>query len=517
MLLGDPTRLQSQFRLTYNMILNLLRVEALKIEEMIKRSFSENTTQMLLPEHERKVQMSEADLKKLKREDCEICDVDLNECHSSAMRIREATSEMMVKGINIRRGPKLFSPGRMVVVLDEFGTRTVGALTSEGIHTGPQPLLRILILKPPNEKKHPDDLIPFMMRDSCNIHGLNTEGWPLRSVLLRVTAIEHLSKYFVTFDIKAASRGEVSALRTAESELTSLAADFSRHEWNEVDWTKIKDLSFLEVLEARKRDLERMVEQDGWTCAKSCPDFKRHFAMQHEEWLLKESIGELRKLISDQNLQLLPDYEQRVQVLKELNFIDENSSVQLKGRVACEVSLKSSSPNLQTLTVYQVNSAHELVLTELILDNLLASYEPEEIVSLLSCFVFQEKTDVVPNITPRLEKGKTAIIEIAKRINATQESHGISVAENDDFEAKSRFGLMEVVYEWAKGMSFNQITDLTDVLEGTIVRVITRLDETCREVKSAARIIGDPGLYQKMQECQELIKRDVCHCASLYL
>ena len=41
MMLGIPGKLQSQFRLTYNMILNLLRVEALWIEEMIKRSFSE--------------------------------------------------------------------------------------------------------------------------------------------------------------------------------------------------------------------------------------------------------------------------------------------------------------------------------------------------------------------------------------------------------------------------------------------------------------------------------------------
>jgi antiviral helicase SKI2 len=41
--------------------------------------------------------------------------------------------------------------------------------------------------------------------------------------------------------------------------------------------------------------------------------------------------------ISDQNLDLIPDYEQRIEVLKELNFINENSTVQLKGRVACEV------------------------------------------------------------------------------------------------------------------------------------------------------------------------------------
>lgn len=55
MILGTPTKLQSQFRLTYNMILNLLRVEALRVEEMIKRSFSENASQRLLPDQQKKV------------------------------------------------------------------------------------------------------------------------------------------------------------------------------------------------------------------------------------------------------------------------------------------------------------------------------------------------------------------------------------------------------------------------------------------------------------------------------
>lgn len=49
-ILGTPTKLESQFRLTYTMILNLLRVEALKVEEMIKRSFFEHSTQTQLPE-----------------------------------------------------------------------------------------------------------------------------------------------------------------------------------------------------------------------------------------------------------------------------------------------------------------------------------------------------------------------------------------------------------------------------------------------------------------------------------
>lgn len=45
--------------------------------------------------------------------------------------------------------------------------------------------------------------------------------------------------------------------------------------------------------------------------------------------------------------------------------------------------------------------------------------------------------------------------------------------------------------------------------EGSIVRCITRLDELCREARNAARIIGDPSLYRKMEQASESIKRDI--------
>ena len=224
--------------------------------------------------------------------------------------------------------------------------------------------------------------------------------------------------------------------------------------------------------------------------------------MRHDEWLIKENISQLRQLMSDQNLQLLPDYEQRIEVLKDLGFVDAKSRVELKGKVACEI-----------------HSADELVLTELILENVLADFEPEEIVALLSAFVFQEKTEGVPILTAHLEKGKESIIALSEKVNDFQIQHQVILSSEDanDFVSRPRFGLVEVVYEWARGMSFNRITDLTDVLEGTIVRVITRLDETCREVKNAARIVGDPELFMKMQSAQELIKRDITAVASLYM
>lgn len=160
-----------------------------------------------------------------------------------------------------------------------------------------------------------------------------------------------------------------------------------------------------------------------------------------------------------------------------------------------------------------------MVLTELILENVLAKFEPEEIVALLSAFVFQEKTDIEPTLTSNLQRGKEMIIAISVKVNAFQTQHQVILSSDDsnDFVSRPRFGLAEVVYEWARGMSFNRITDLTDVLEGTIVRIIGRLDETCREVKNAARIIGDPDLFIKMQKAQEMIKRDITAVASLYM
>ena len=55
-------------------------------------------------------------------------------------------------------------------------------------------------------------------------------------------------------------------------------------------------------------------------------------------------MANLRLAISDQNLDLIPDYEQRLDVLRDLRFIDENSTVLLKGRVACEVRSGNLGP-----------------------------------------------------------------------------------------------------------------------------------------------------------------------------
>jgi antiviral helicase SKI2 len=214
--------------------------------------------------------------------------------------------------------------------------------------------------------------------------------------------------------------------------------------------------------------------------------------------MLKEQLAELDHNLSEMNLELLPDYHQRVEVLKELGFVDQETIVHIKGRVACEI-----------------NTADELILTELILDNFFADYEPAEIVALLSCFVFQEKSQSEPVLPPKLQKGIEKIIQVTETVAKVQKMCGLHVT-TEDAVAQLHFGLVEVVYEWARGLSFKYITELTDVLEGSIVRCIVRLSETCREVSGAARLVGDARLYRSMEEAAQLIRRDIVFAASLY-
>lgn len=73
-------------------------------------------------------------------------------------------------------------------------------------------------------------------------------------------------------------------------------------------------------------------------------------------------------------------------MLQSLQYVDSSGAVQLKGRVACQIS------------------SHELLLTELLFENVLSPLAPEESAALLSCLVFMQKTQVEPHITNTLQE-----------------------------------------------------------------------------------------------------------------
>lgn len=107
--------------------------------------------------------------------------------------------------------------------------------------------------------------------------------------------------------------------------------------------------------------------------------------------------------------------------------------------------------------------------------------------------------------------------DTAIRLGQLQASFKIQIDPEEYARENLKFGLVEVVYEWAKGTPFADICELTDVPEGLIVRTIVRLDETCREFKNAAAIMGNSALYKKMETASNAIKRDIVFAASLYV
>jgi hypothetical protein len=61
------------------------------------------------------------------------------------------------------------------------------------------------------------------------------------------------------------------------------------------------------------------------------------YAALHAQRQLEAELASLEYRLSDRNLTLLPEYEQRLAVLTRLGYVDAAGSIQLKGRVACEV------------------------------------------------------------------------------------------------------------------------------------------------------------------------------------
>uniref|UniRef100_A0A672ZBY9 SKI2 homolog, superkiller viralicidic activity 2-like n=1 Tax=Sphaeramia orbicularis TaxID=375764 RepID=A0A672ZBY9_9TELE len=406
MMLGKPTILQSQFRLTYTMILNLLRVEALRVTDMMRRSFSEShrDTQVKHMLHTRRIRLPllEADTTK-QFHTVLICSLLISypSIHTvQKLKLQDITA-ITVKTLKV-------IPDR---IIDNYNKRQ-------------QPRFRH---DPPGQ---------------------------------------------------AISTATQELLRLAEANPSGIAT---------LDPVNDLQLKSVDVVEGsmRLRVLQDSLRE--FNCIHS-PTF---FARVKERMSLQEELDMLLFLVSDQSLSLLPEYHQRIKVLQSLQYIDSSGAVQLKGRVACQIS------------------SHELLLTELLFENALSPLAPEESAALLSCLVFTQNTQLFSF------QGIDRVLSVAQRIGELQRDCGIPQTA-EEFVGQFKFGLTEVVYCWARGMPFAEIAQLTDVQEGTVVRCIQRLDEVLKEVRQAARIVGDSVLGSKMEKASLAIRRDIVFTASLY-
>lgn len=77
----------------------------------------------------------------------------------------------------------------------------------------------------------------------------------------------------------------------------------------------------------------------------------------------------------------------------------------------------------------------------------------------------------------------------------------------------------QVTFRWASGEAFVRVCDFmpAGVMEGDVVRTVTRLEHACQDMCSAARVMGNTALFDQFEEASRLIKRDIIFAASLYI
>jgi len=58
---------------------------------------------------------------------------------------------------------------------------------------------------------------------------------------------------------------------------------------------------------------------------------------------------------------------------------------------------------------------------------------------------------------------------------------------------------------------------MTDVYEGSLIRLFRRLEELIRQIAQAARVMGSEELEQKFELALTKVRRDIVAAQSLYL
>lgn len=533
LIVGKPTRLESQFRLTYTMILHLLRVEELKVEDMLKRSFAEFHAQKNLPEKEKLLlQMLRQPTKTI---ECIKGEPSVEEYYEMALEAethRESVTEAIMQ---LHTSQQFLTPGRLVVVKSKSDDdHLLGVIVKNPSATLKQYVVLVLTGDCTSsalaaESSNQDEKEPGEFQQGYFVipkgkRGMDDEYFSSASTRKGSGIINIKLPYKgdasgMGFEVRAIENKEIISICTRKIKIDQvrLLEEPSKTAYSKtvqqlikeqpdgnkyppaldaIKDLKMKDMFLVENYHAYHRLLQNMSENKCHGCIK----LKEHMALMKEQKVYKDQMNELKYQMSDEALQQMPEFQGRIDVLKEIHYIDSDLVVQLKGRVSCEM-----------------NSGEELISTECLFENQLDDLEPEEAVAIMSAFVFQQRNTSEPSLTPKLADAKKRLYDTAIRLGKLQAEFKVPVDPEEYARDNLKFGLVEVVYEWAKGTPFADICELTDVSEGLIVRTIVRLDETCREFRNAASIMGNSALFKKMETASNAIKRDIVFAASLYI
>ncbi|KAI0008441.1 antiviral helicase [Xylariaceae sp. FL0662B] len=505
---GQQDRLNSAFYLGYNMILNLLRIEAISPEFMLENCFYQfqNTAGVTSLEHE---------LMKLTKARDEMVIPDeatIKDYHSLREQISTYTKEMISDIQHPKYCLEYLQPGRLVQIANpktgkDFGWGVILNFTKRKEpkfgekEYAPQESYIIdvfLRLDPdcdPFGPASPSTGMPEGARASDPSQDSIFEAVPCMLTCMKaLSQIRLFMPKDVTSrqDVEAVRKQTLKALKEVERRFPDgLPILDPMEDMNITDESFKKLLRKIEVLESRL--LANPLHGSPMLPA-LWEQYLTKLARNEEIKALKKEIAKAHSIAQ------LDELKSRKRVLRRLGFINEAEVVQMKARVACEISS---------------TEGHELLLSELLFNRFFNELSPELCAAILSVFIFEEKVEATA-LPDELMKPYTQVQAQARIIAKVSQESKLEVNE-EEYVQSLKWQLMETVYAWANGKSFADVCKMTNAYEGSLIRLFRRLEELLRQMAQAGKVMGSEDLTSKFEDSLAKIRRDIVAAQSLYL
>ncbi|KAK4179469.1 putative ATP dependent RNA helicase [Triangularia setosa] len=507
---GHQDRLNSAFHLGYNMILNLLRIEAISPEFMLERCFFQFQNAASVPQLEKELTALQEEKDAMMIPD----ESTVKDYYNLREQLKELTKDMVSVIHHPSNCMEFMQPGRVLQIE-----------TPEGVEFGWGVLFDTVARKapkhgepdyPPQEQYFCDVLLKlskgskqfnpavretskkggkFVLPEGLIPEQPDEEGeWEVVPCLL--SCVKSLSQLRVFLPKDVRSREEKENVGKSLVEIQRRFAD-GIPIMDPLENMHITDDSFKKLL--RKIEvLESRLLSNPLHNSPLLPQLYEQFEAKTK---LTEQIKEKRKAIGKAHtIEQLDELKSRKRVLRRLGFIDEKEVVQMKARVACEISS---------------TEGHELLLAELLFNRFFNELTPEVTAAILSVFIFDEKVET-QELKEELAKPFREVQAQAKIIAKVSAESKMDVNE-EEYVASLKWQLMETVMAWANGRPFAEISKMTNAYEGSLIRLFRRLEELLRQMAEAAKVMGSDELKDKFEAALSKIRRDIVSFNSLYL
>ncbi|KAL5120471.1 ATP-dependent RNA helicase mtr4 [Pleosporales sp. CAS-2024a] len=494
---GQQDNLNSAFHLGYNMILNLMRVEGISPEFMLERCFFQFQNTAGVSNLEKQLQELEHE-----RVNTIITDeATVRDYYNLRQQLDTHTKDMRDVIMHPNYCLQFLQTGRLVKVKyqeHDFGWGAVAGFQARRANKGE--------IVPPQESYIVDVLLSVATDARCAPHtsgvlppgvrppppGEKGKMEVVPVVLNCIESIGHL-RVFLPNELKTAEQR--NSVRKALDEVKKRFPDGIAI-LDPIENMNIRDDSFKRLL----RKIEQLESRLLSNPLHNSPRLPELYSQYAKKMALADKIKKTKKDIADAlSVIQLDELKSRKRVLRRLGFIDDADVVQLKARVACEIS-----------------TGDELVLSELLFNRFFNELTPEQCAACLSCFIFEEKSNQVQALKEELAKPFREIQQQARVIAKMSQESKVALNE-EEYLNSFKSELMDVVFAWAKGATFAEICKMTDVYEGSLIRLFRRLEELLRQIAQASKVMGSEELEQKFTAALGLVRRDLVAAQSLYL